>query len=399
MHTVIRVIQDTTNLGDWEEIDTPSTIGKCVNRTTVIVFSDMNGIVYQGYVPVDVKKINWTVQQWIDSLDVSKLQQGDLELVEGIVTQEPIDRSKYTIRRSKLGWHPESVSLESMKDSILLSIEGQSGIDFGKNKLYTLDGYLALNNYSRHGVYIPSTYEQIQKGMTEIGVIDFNGVGDIELMPYNPDNVTYTDDRGFYYQHPTEDGDPVPGSTFLHVFLGGLYGIDDKVEMVNDGLIRCPISKIAKITSLLNYEFNVGVDLGLEKLTEGGYNTDSLMSLDSLKIMLASKHSFMIRIDSANVKTDSQIIHNVSRHILHSDDHVALPLKNRTGQCMPYEYDHIDGVCVYKIPSNDKLNYKMFNWSEWDGIVSLVSLDPYLKREDDECSSLFIKRLYLKTVK
>ena len=396
MYSIVRVIQDVTNTEDWQVIETPARIGDCINQTTVIIFSDGTDARWYITVPVDVSKPDWTPDAWVNAQPLSAFTVGDVTVTTTTVTQQMLPRPEYRARRARLGWNPDTQAVLTIKKALIIEHAGRTGFEIGKNKIYSLGGYLTRLNLSVHGVYLENTQPMIDNGHTEIGEWDFTPVGEMTLIPFRSEGVTYKDDHCFEYSLSRSENPSGCDSTYFFVFGGRLFGIDQPVLTMNDSLLRCMLSKEALINIFCASVVELGVDYGISKVSTDvnslGYLTSELLSLDGLRKLLDHNLSFLIQVKSPRLDVSTVPIFNRSRHTMIVPTADRLPIRNMDGKVPTYLMKQIDNDYIYTIPREQHTEYKSDSWSLEDGVLTVPSLDPYHRLLVSPCHQVLIQK-------
>lgn len=175
----------------------------------------------------------------------------------------------FSIEKVNRAYHPTMDLPEDMLPDLLLTKEGADYWNIGKYCLYTVNGYIHRGDGNDSGVIIFNGAESAHiYGNNNVGLIDFQHLGEIETIPITEDMLHSRKDttlrEGVYIKLPKS----IAGYTPMLVLGGFLHALDKSVTVVSDTVLKF---------DMLNYSLEARYDL-----MKKGINTESLADVTNV---------------------------------------------------------------------------------------------------------------------
>lgn len=135
-----------------------------------------------------------TVDQWLASLGNSALPTDSppKELKVSAVTYKDAVRAGCNLQRVYRESHPDSdYPLDDRRNLLIQSPDATSGyVQFHRNHLITLGGYLHRSSHTAHGVLVPHAVETLEHSNVDtVGLVSFEDLGGVTQIHLEPEDL------------------------------------------------------------------------------------------------------------------------------------------------------------------------------------------------------------------
>lgn len=283
----------------------------------------------------------------------------------------------YDIKQIPSDYNPDVEIVTSSKNDLLLTRSDIDYMEMGRKCLVSVNGLIHRTEGSEYGLYVREGGRSSRlANKTQVGIISFNQVSDITILPFTPEmvvqpNLNTTMKEAVYLNL----GVSLQNKTPVLVLGGYLHFLGDSYYIVNDTSIKIVWSRIPYAKRY--FESRRLMDLSSLGLSQSVVNPSQvavaeLMSDDVIMKYLQLSQSFIVLIDSVDLFLERQMLEGSDLPgIYYHDSEPTYPMQLALGRIGNYWKRYDDGKWVISIEENVYKHY-MYETTHW---LSEVSID------------------------
>lgn len=290
----------------------------------------------------ELRNYQQTLGVWLNSLGKRGLitTAGLPTLTFKEVNYLPLTYYEGMFQLAKRGWHPShQVPMEDY-DDVVVAYNSITSKYLHSNVLFTVNGMFMPATYHDYGVRIFNAGDIIRKtGKVELGMLNFEQVGTVEVVPITSDMVFKVDGKKDYYTELLiKSPKSLAGKTVGIVIGGYLHLLDGLIKPNSDTTAIITMKDISVVERVIATKDILDLDfMGLDNLD---VNASVAAVLDATNILkyLTCPYSFLVLVNNVNLsKRWDPVDPNVGMGNYLIDDSASLGLLvDETGKAIDY---------------------------------------------------------------
>lgn len=260
--------------------------------------------------PAEVKIQAYTLLQYLQAVGANSLpvEANVVNLAYKTVRSYNLWHAHFNFKAMNRAYHPDMVISWSQQTDLYMTKPEAHPVNLIKYGLFTVNGFVHMANTLADGVMIHSGAESARRGEdTQVGLLDFQHVGEIECIPITKDMLFKRNPQGSYRENVyIRVPKPMYGKTPLLVIGGFLHALDDLYSATSDVTIKFDFYKYSWLK-----RYNLAKkDLNLESLNvaveaNGATSYESLMSDEVIAEWFTLSQSFIVLVNTPELNVST----------------------------------------------------------------------------------------------